>query len=265
MTTDANTDSIHLSDTQAAQLMQLLKRVRTVEMKVTIPATAHRTTIRGLPIDPVEAEPRQVFFFDTPNLDLNQAGVIVRARRIQGGRADTVIKLRPVVPENLPRKLMRSPEFNVELDVMRGGFVCSGSMKGRSTGKRVRALVGGKAPMEKVFSKDQRAFYSQNAPDGITLNSLASLGPTFVLRSWFMADELGRKVVSEFWLYPDGSRILELSTKCLPKEASQVAAEFRRYLSTRGIQAGGEQQTKTKKALEFYRAELQAGDLHPGE
>ena len=54
------------------------------------------------------------------------------------------------------------------------------------------------------------------------------------------------------WLYPDGSRLLELSTKCLPAEAFQVAAEVRAFLSEHGIDISGEQQTKTKKALEYF-------------
>jgi len=59
-------------------------------------------------------------------------------------------------------------------------------------------------------------------------------------------------MVAELWLYPDGSRILELSTKCLPSEAFQVAAESRAFLTERGIDLSGEQQTKTRTALEFF-------------
>jgi hypothetical protein len=54
------------------------------------------------------------------------------------------------------------------------------------------------------------------------------------------------------WLYPDGSRLLELSTKCLPNEAFQVAAESRAYLLDHGIKASGDQETKTKKALQYF-------------
>ena len=102
---------------------------------MTIPVASHRATIRGLPLDPVEAEPRQIFFFDTPDLALDRAGVVVRARRIAGGRADTVVKLRPVVPDQLPAELRQNAAFNVELDVLPGGYVCSGSLKGRATGR----------------------------------------------------------------------------------------------------------------------------------
>jgi hypothetical protein len=60
----------------------------------------------------------------------------------------------------------------------------------------------------------------------------------------------------ELWLYPDGSRILELSTKCRPDEALEVAAETKAYLGERGVDLTGEQSTKTATALRFFAAEL---------
>ena len=57
---------------------------------------------------------------------------------------------------------------------------------------------------------------------------------------------------------PDGDRIFELSTKCLPSEAFQVAAEARVFLGEHGIDLSGEQQTKTRTALEFFAGELAA-------
>ncbi len=86
------------------------------------------------------------------------------------------------------------------------------------------------------------------------------LGPIFVLKLSFRPSELGRRVVAELWLYPDGSRILELSTKCTAADAFQVAAESRAFLTGKGIDLSGEQQTKTKAALEFYSQELEAKD-----
>ena len=67
-------------------------------------------------------------------------------------------------------------------------------------------------------------------------------------------------MVAEMWLYPNGDRIFELSTKCLPSEAFQVAAEARVYLSEHGIDLSGEQQTKTRTALEFFSGELSTGE-----
>jgi hypothetical protein len=59
------------------------------------------------------------------------------------------------------------------------------------------------------------------------------------------------------WLYPDGTRILELSTKCATSEAFQVAAESRAFLTERDI-TPGTQTTKTRKALGFFSQQLRA-------
>jgi hypothetical protein len=74
----------------------------------------------------------------------------------------------------------------------------------------------------------------------------------------FAPDGYDRKMVAELWLYPDNSMILELSTKCEPSEAFQVANETRAFLTERGVVLGGEQETKTKKALQFFSKRLQA-------
>lgn len=255
MTAQAVVAERTLSDAQIVELMGLLKGADTAELKVSIPTAAHRATIQGLPIDPVEAQPRQVYFFDTPDLALNNAGLVVRARRIQGGRGDTVIKLRPVVPAELPDDLRTSGSLGVEVDMLPGGYVCSASFKGRTTGQDIRDAIAGDLPLRKVFSREQRAFFKDRAPAGITLDGLVALGPTFVLKTTFTPAELGRRFVAELWLYPDGSRILELSTKCPPSESFQVAAESRAYLASKGVSTGGAQQTKTRAALDFFAAQ----------
>jgi hypothetical protein len=77
-----------------------------------------------------------------------------------------------------------------------------------------------------------------------------------VLKLKFSSEGYERRLVAEVWIYPDGSRILELSTKCKPSEAFQVAAETRAYLSRLGVDLFGEQQTKTRTALEFFAGQL---------
>jgi hypothetical protein len=247
-----------LTGEQVAEALALMKGADSVELKLTVPADSQRTAVKALDIDPLDAQIRQVFFFDTPELTLNGSGVVVRARRVQGKGDDTVVKLRPVVPQELPEELRLSPSFGVEVDAMPGGFVCSGSFKGALPEPRVRETVGGDRPLRKLFSKEQRAFYAQHAPEGIALEDLSVLGPIFVLKVKFSPRTLGRKVVAELWLYPDDSRLLELSTKCAPGEAFQVAAETRAYLTERGIDMSGAQETKTRKALEFFAARLAA-------
>ena len=249
--------ALNLADEGLIELMELIEGADSVELKLTVPQAGHRGAIDSLDLDPLEAQIRQVFFFDTPDLALNRAGVVVRARRVQGKGNDSVIKLRPVVPDELPEELRNSPGFVVEVDAMPGGYVCSATLKGVVPKDGVRAAVKGERPLRKLFTKEQRAFYAAHAPEGIGLDDLTILGPIFVLKLKSIG-ERGRRLVSEMWLYPDGSRILELSTKCGTNEAFQVAAEGRAFLTSRGIDLAGEQQTKTRKALEFFSEQLRA-------
>jgi hypothetical protein len=245
-----------LSAEDLLKAFELSRGSTSIELKLSVPASGHRATIKRLKLDPVEAQPRQAFFFDTPNLDLFTAGVVVRARRIQGGRADTVIKLRPVEPDKIGVALRRSEGFKIELDVMPGGFVCSASFKGVCTGKEVLEMTAGETKLSTLFSKEQRAFYRAHAPKGITLDSLATLGPVFLLKAKHQPKDFDRGVTVEMWLYPDGSRILEISTKCLPEEAFQVGAEFKSYLARCDIPVSSFQEPKTRSALEFFAAEI---------
>jgi hypothetical protein len=245
-----------LSNEQLQELVGLLKDVDTAELKLTVPESAQRTAIAGLGLDPLDAQIRQVFFFDTPDLRLDAQGVVVRGRRSQKKGDDSVVKLRPVVPAELPKDIRRSPSFGVEVDASPGGFVCSGSMKGVPAAGSVREVMTGKLPVRKLFSKEQQSLFAAYAPEGIALDDLLILGPIFVLKLKSVPPEFERKLVAETWLYPDGSRILELSTKCAPAEAFQASAEARAFLSSKGVELEGEQQTKTRTALEFFAKEL---------
>jgi hypothetical protein len=249
-----------LTDEQLVELLDLIKDADSVELKLTVPELSQRSVVRALRLDPLDAQIRQVFFFDTPDLALNRKGVVVRARRIQGKGSDSVVKLRPVDPDKLPEGLRGTPGFGVEVDAMPGGFVCSGSFKGKLSPTAVLDAVGGKTRLRKLFSKEQRAFFEAHAPDGVALDDLVVLGPIFVLKLAFTPEEFARRMVAELWLYPDGSRILELSTKCKPAEAFQVATEARAFLTSQGVDLGGEQPTKTKTALEFFSQELEQGE-----
>ncbi|MFZ4479259.1 MAG: hypothetical protein ACOYNZ_05135 [Rhodoferax sp.] len=247
-----------LSQEDMKQILQLAKGSKSIELKLSVPATGHRATIASIGLDPVEAQPRQVYFFDTPDLALNRAGLIVRARRIQGGGADTVVKLRPVDPALIDADLRRSASFKIELDVMPGGFVCSASYKGDCAGQEVLDVTSGAASVRSLFSKGQRAFFDAHAPAGINMNSLLVLGPTFLLRAKHQPKDFKRGITVEMWLYPDGSRILEISTKCLPSEAFQAAVEFKAYLAGAGIEVSAAQETKTKAAMEYFKANLES-------
>ena len=215
-----------LSDQQLGEVLELVKGADSVELKLTVPESSQRSTVAALEIDPLDAQIRQVFFFETPDLALNEAGVVVRARRVQGKGDDSVVKLRPVVPAELPDELRASPNLGVEVDAMPGGFVCSASFKASFRRRQYETRPRREAAPEALLQGAARVLRRQRARRH---RARRALGPRADLRAQaeVVPSEFGRRLVAELWLYPDGSRILELSTKCPTSEPLQVAAETR--------------------------------------
>jgi hypothetical protein len=248
-----------LTGPQFAELLAVIQGADSVELKLTVPETGQRSALRALDIDPLDAQMRQVVFFDTLDLTLYRHGLVVRGRRVQAVGDDSVVKLRPVMPGELPRKLRKSPNFAVEVDAMPGGFICSASLRSQSGAGAVQAVLRGEHPIHKLFSKEQRALYDEHAPAGLKMDDLLPLGPINVLKVKFVPHGLNRRHVAELWFYPNGSRILELSTKSRPSAALEAAAETRAYLTERGVDLTGAQQTKTRTALEHFARMRRSG------
>src|SRR5829696_5869012 len=156
-----------LSDADLQQLLGLLQGADSTELKLTVPDSEQRSTVAALGMDPLDAQVRQVYFFDTPDLALNRHGLVVRARRVQQRGNDSVVKLRPVIPDNLPSGLRKSKNLVVEVDAMPGGYVCSASLKGTPAADGVKAVAAGERPIHKLFSKEQQAFFATHAPEDV--------------------------------------------------------------------------------------------------
>jgi hypothetical protein len=245
-----------LSPEDVKKLLHLVRHSKSIEIKVSVPMAEHQRTTLSMGIDPVEAQPRHVYFFDTADQALNRAGLIVRARRLPGGTADTVVKLRPVDPATIDAELKRSHAFKVEVDAMPDGtFMCSASYKGEAPSQDVLDVTAGTKKLRSLFSREQRAFYDAHAPKGIDMNSLRIQGPILTLKVKHRPKEFKRGMTAELWLWKDGKHILELSTKSSPAEAFQAGVEFRSYLEDHNVDLGAEQETKTRTAMEKFKAD----------
>ena len=254
MTTEKAEETDQLSSDELEKLLGLIKGADSVELKLTVPETDHRSAINALGLDPLDAQIRQIFFFDTPDLQLQQAGLAVRARRVQGRSGDTVVKLRPVVPDDLSEDVRRSAAMNVEVDAMPGGYVCSASMKGRSRTRTCRGDPGRAPRAQGVLEGAARLLHGERAR-GARAGRPRILGPMFVLKLAVEPKKLGKKLVAEAWLLPDGSRILELSTKARRPRRSR--RQWRRArTSGPGTRSETDPQTKTKATLKFFAGKL---------
>ena len=178
------------TDEQISEVLSLIKGADSVELKLTVPAENRTQGATALGVDPLDAEIRQVFFFDTPDLKLNQAGVVVRGRRVQRQGDDTVsscarssrrsCRRRRACPSSASRST-RCPVGSS------AGHVQAGARDTRCQGQvemYVRDTLLGGHPIRKLFSKEQRAFYEAHAPEESRSTPLR-LGPIFVLKLKF--------------------------------------------------------------------------------
>jgi len=223
-----------------------------VELKLTIPHGEERVTARALGVDPLDAQLRQVYFFDTPDLTLFNRGLVLRARRIQGDDHDCALKIRPVDPHAIQHDWRRREGFKVEVDVVGDKSVCSASFTQQQRPGRIEAVLDQETPLRQLFTKNQHAFLEQHAPATVDWHALLALGPVLAAKLKFVPKGFGHEATLELWRYPDGSALLELSRKVKPEKARAAREEADRYLASLGLKLGGDQETKTRRALEFF-------------
>ena len=207
--------------------------------------------VHALQLDPLDAQIRQVFFFDTPDLALNRARRgRARAPRPRQGRRRSSSCGRSCRTSSPPACGDRA-NFVVEVDAIPGGFVCSGAMKRTARPCGVRRGAQREAGPQ-LFSKQQRAFYAAHPPEGMELDDLRSSGP-----SRPEAASSRPAASADGWWPSCGSTPTGRGSSSSPPSAlrprrSRRVAETHAFLTERGIDLTGEQHTKTTRALDFF-------------
>lgn len=237
-------------------LPSLVDAADSVELKICLIDGQVGPAVAALGIDLRKARPQQVFYLDTPDLTLHQAGLIVRARQFHDRKDDSVIKLRPVTPDRLGADLRHLTGFKVEIDVTPGGFVCSASLKRRPHEGAIAQAVVGTRRWSRVFTTEQRRFFDEYAPDGLTLDDLGVLGPVLALRDRQRIPGLPHPLVVDLWSYPGGRRLLEISRRVPSAKAFAAMAEWRTFITKHHLPTDGNDVAKTATTLQLFAHEL---------
>ncbi len=226
-----------------------IKGADKVEIKITVDKKEEMDAYEALDLTRHDAGKRLIYFFDTPDLQLNKAGVVLRARAIDDDDHDSVVKIRPVDPDKVDEKWQEERRFKIEADTVGDQVVVSASLKAKHKQNDIEEVAEGKEPISALFSKKQMQLLSEFYDGPLGPDDLTILGPVKTLRADVERSGLAYELTAEFWRLPDDARLLELSIKCPPEEAVVAREVFSGFLAGHGLDANGAQATKTKLAL----------------
>jgi hypothetical protein len=231
------------------RMFTLVEEVGTVELKFTVADASHEAVRALLGVGAERV--RNVYYLDTPDLTLRRHGVLARVR---GGQRpnDSVVKLRPIDPDAVPAALRRDDDFTVEVDVTPDSFICSGALKRRLGEQAVERAVTGRRSLRTLFSDRQLALLDGRLAGRATVDDLEAFGPVEVHRTRPRHDGPGRGLELQEWMYPDGSRLLEVSTRCASADLLRTAVDAKVFLDHHAIEQSGPCPTKADTTLDYF-------------
>src|SRR5262245_40882931 len=226
-----------------------------VEIKVTVSEEKEQTAQKAFKLDAEAGQKRSIFFFDSRKLDLFGKGVVLRARKVKGGKDDSTVKIRPVDPSKIRGKWRSMDGFKIEADGVGESMIRSASLTVEQRRNEIDKVAQMKRSIAKLFSSDQEAFLSEVYPASLDRTALAVLGPVEALRWKFKHPGLPFEITAENWRLPDKRDLLEVSIKVSTAQAAAASAAFTAFLYTLNLRPEGGQQTKTRVVLEFFAKE----------
>jgi len=234
--------------------------VDAIEIKATVADSEIDDALNRYHLTVDNDEQRYVYFFDSPDLTLYKAGMIARARRIVGDRHDSTVKLRPVVPTEVPASWRAFPGFKLEADASESGVTKSASLTMPVAKGLIKQVAAGAKGVAKLFSKEQEGFLSDLGGTQIDYGSLAVLGPLTAHRWQFQHPACPWRITAELWKRDDGDRLMEMSIKAPVEQAAVAIAGFLAFLAEAGAERDREEQAKTRWALEYYADKVHKTD-----
>jgi hypothetical protein len=237
-----------VADESARAQPEIDPAVGTVEMEITARARDEDEVLEALEQAHIEPEAREVYFFDTEDLTLFEAGIVLRARRVHDGADDSTVKLRPVDSKSIGERWKADPKLEFEVDAVGDNYVASAKLSADQDRGEIDEVARGERSVRSLLSNDHEQFLGDHAPGGapVEWDLLRPLGPVNVHKWECEPKDLGYEVTVEEWVLPDRSDLVEISIKVDPNEAVEANERFVDFLRSRGFDTEGEQQTKTR-------------------
>lgn len=240
------------------KVARAIEGAQAIEIKATIPDRQIEPALQRFNLTPDLKEERFIFFFDTPRQDLLKAGIIARARREVGGVHDSTVKFRPVDPAAVDPQWRKYRDFKIEADASEKGTVKSASLTMPVERGLIKRVAAGHLPIPELFTREQRDFLLSMAAREINFEGLSVLGPLTAHRWRFEDPACPWPITAELWTREDGARLMEASIKAPAVQAAAAIGGFMAFLAEVGAEKDDQQQTKTRWAMDYYIAKIEA-------
>ena len=206
----------------------LLTTSDSVELKLSVPDGDRRSAVARWAWTRSTPRSARSCSSTRPTSQLNQRGVVVRVRRVQGRSG----RLRGQAAAGRARRAA-GVAYGTHRTSASRSTPCPAASSARASMKaqldrRGEGDAGRAAPLRKLFSKEQRDLYAATPRSGSPFDDLTDARADQRAEAEVHARGLRPAARRRAVALPGRSRVLELSTKCAPAEAFKVAAETRR-------------------------------------
>jgi hypothetical protein len=238
---------------------RLMAGAEAIEIKATIPSKQVAGALAHYKLTRNNDEQRFIYFFDTPQLELLKAGIVLRARRVVGDEHDSTVKFRPVDPDKVGKRWRKYRDFKIEADASEKGVVKSASFTMPVAKGLIKRVVSGDKGIASLFTEEQEAFLADlSGGRRMDFTKLVVLGPLEAQRWDFQDPACPWPITGELWRRGDGATLMEVSVKAPAVQAAAVMAGFMAFLAEVGAERDVAQQAKTRWALDYYASRLRA-------
>jgi hypothetical protein len=221
-----------------------------VEIKVTLAERDASRAHQVFKLAQRSPSERQIYFFDTGDLTLNRAGVILRARRVKDDPDDTTVKIRPLTADDVAPEWLSRDGFKCEEDWVGAKHVPACSLT-KAPDHAIANTVDGYDSVKRLFGDRQEEFLADYGSD-VAWTQLWVLGPTDADVWKLKASGFPTKLTLEEWSWPDGKRLVEISTRTDAAGATALQQRLMTYLRGLGFTGATAGETKTQAALDYF-------------
>jgi hypothetical protein len=221
------------------------------EAKLLISPASIPETLAKLGLKLTNGKLRTVAFYDLPDLQLLDQGVVLRIRRDErSGVEESTIKLRPVDPDEIAEEFRDGPGDKIEYDQtdVHGAFAFS--IDQELADSTIFLPDSPPQDVRSMFSPRQRRAVRSQLGKAIPWDRLVFFGP-IISRLWDVQWPHGDTPLKmELWVTYSGKIFLEASAKTTRGEVDGTIRKMKAFFKKKGIPLSRRQQSKTREVLE---------------